>query len=252
MFSVAGSRVLATALLTVSAASSALYAAEGGAIPAAPDRSLYILVGFVGGFVRHTNAHHGPVKVAQHLKSESPKNTHVEVFENRHRKSALKSILRLLDANQDGLLSDAEKSAAHIMLFGQSWGGSAVVLLARELDRIGVPVMLTVQVDSVPKPWQSDKIIPENVAAAINFYQPHGIIHGSPEIKAEDNSKTQILGNFRFDYQKSPVRCEGFSWFDRYITPDHMQSECDPHIWTQVENLMRSRMSPGLQSVASN
>jgi hypothetical protein len=110
--------------------------------------------------------------------------------------------------------------------------------------------MLTVQVDSVPKFWQDDKIIPENVAAAVNFYQPHGIVHGSSQIKAADDSRTRILGNYRFDYQQNPVRCEGFSWFDRYITPDHMQSECDPQIWTQVENLMRARMTPGVQSLA--
>ena len=138
------------------------------------------------------------------------------------------------------------------MLFGQSWGGSAVVLLARELDRIGVPVMLTVQVDSVPKFWQNDKLIPDNVAAAVNFYQPHGLVHGSREIKAADDSKTRILGNYRFDYHLTPVRCEGYSWFDKYITPDHMQSECDPHIWTQVEILMLERMQPESENLAAN
>jgi hypothetical protein len=247
-----GLRGLAAALLLLLAAAPALCAAEGGAVTALPNRHSYILVGFVGGFVRHTNPHHGPVKVAHRLQENSPEGAFVEVFENRHRKSALKTITHLLDANQDGVLSNDEKSAAHIMLFGQSWGGSAVVLLARELDRLGVPVMLTVQVDSVPKFWQNDKIIPDNVAAAVNFYQPHGIIHGSPQIKAADDSRTRILGNYRFDYKQAPVRCEGYSWFDRYITPDHMQSECDPHIWTQVESLMRERMTPEPENVASN
>ena len=95
-------------------------------------------------------------------------------------------------------------------------------------------------------------MIPDNVAAAVNFYQPHGIIHGSPEIKAADDSKTRILGNYRFDYKLNPVRCEGYSWFDRYITPSHMQSECDPHIWTQVESLMLERMPPEVQNALPN
>ena len=103
VFAIAGSRVLVVALLTSLAASPALYAAEGGAIAVVPDRPSYILVGFVGGFVRHTNTHHGPVKVARHLKQDAPKDTHIEVFENRHRRSALKTILRLLDANRDGV-----------------------------------------------------------------------------------------------------------------------------------------------------
>jgi len=248
----AGYLILAPALLLLLSAPPSLFAAEGGAIAAAPGPPSYIMVGFVGGFVRHTNLHHGPVKVAQRLQQNSPKGAFVEVFENRHRKAALNTILHLLDANRDGVLSEQEKAAAHIMLFGQSWGASAVVLLARELDRIGVPVMLTVQVDSVPKLWQNDKVIPDNVTAAVNFYQPHGLIHGSPEIKAADDSKTHILGNYRFDYRQNPVRCEGYSWFYRHITPSHMQSECDPRIWTQVENLMLQRMEAESQNVAAN
>lgn len=239
-----GYRILIVApLVFFVAASSALFAAEGNGISANFHPPSYILVGFVGGFVRHTNAHHGPVKVAHQLQRHAPKDAFIQVFENRRRKAALRTILHLLDTNRDGVLNNDEKAAARIMLFGQSWGGSAVVLLARELDRIDVPVMLTVQVDSIPKLWQNDEVIPDNVAAAVNFYQPHGIIHGRPQIRAVDNSKTRILGNYRFDYKKNPVRCEGFSWFDRHITPDHMQSECDPHIWSQVEELMRDRMT---------
>ncbi len=250
VFRLVGLRCLVGVLLLFTGTTPALLAVEGGVSD--PEPHNYILVGFVGGFVRHNNAHHGPVKVARRLQQDSPKDAFIEVFENRHRKTALKTILHRLDANQDGVLSDAEKTGAHIMLFGQSWGASAVVLLARELNSIGVPVMLTVQVDSVAKPWQSDAVIPENVAAAVNFYQPHGIVHGRPEIKAADDSKTRILGNYRFDYKQTPVACQGYSWFDRIITPDHMQSECDPHIWSQVENLVRERMTPEPRSLAAN
>ena len=248
----ARSRISAFALLLLLPASSALFAAEGRGMTSAPSPPSYILVGFVGGFVSHTNAHHGPVQVAQRLQRDFPKDAHVEVFENRRRKMALKTILHLLDTNRDGVLSEQEKDAAHIMLFGQSWGASAVVVLARDLNRLGIPVMLTVQVDSVRKLWQNDEIIPENVAAAVNFYQPHGIIHGRSQIKAADDSKTRILGNYRFDYQQAPVDCEGYTWFDRYITPGHMQSECDPHIWSQVEHLMLERVHADSQPVAAN
>jgi len=251
VFWFSGFRPLVCVLLLFAAATPALLAAEGGLVTGPPSHN-YILIGFVGGFVRHNNVHHGPVKLARHLQQESPKDAYIEVFENRHRKTALKTILHLLDANHDGVLSEQEKAAAHVMLFGQSWGASAVVLLARQLKGIGVPVMLTVQVDSVAKPWQSDAVIPENVAAAVNFYQPHGLIHGRSEIRAADDSKTRILGNYRFDYKQTPVRCEGYSWFYRTITPSHMQSECDPHIWSQVENLMRERMTPEPASLAAN
>jgi len=123
-------------------------------------------------------------------------------------------------------------------------------VLARELDRAGIPVLLTVQVDSVHKPWQQDEFIPANVAAAANFYQPHGLVHGRARIAAVDPAKTEILGNYRFDYQKDPVKCEATSWFDR-LTPSHAQSQCDPRLWSQVENLVRQRLQPQPGTVAA-
>lgn len=241
MFGFAGFRPLIL-LLVLGTAPALLRAADGGTVSVRPSGTSYIVVGFVGGFVRHTNPHHGPVVLAKRIQKDAPANTHVQVFENRHRKSAYRTILHLLDANHDGSLSVEEKTAAHIILFGQSWGASAAVLLARELNRESIPVMLTVQVDSVAKLWQKDQVIPDNVTAAANFYQPHGLIHGTHEIRAANELKTRILGNYRFDYREKPVRCEGFSWFDRIITPSHMQSECDPQLWSEVENLMRQRL----------
>jgi hypothetical protein len=239
-------RCLVAVLATFAAAAPPLTAADGaGAVASRPPATpSYILVGFAGGFVRHDDPHHGPVQLAERIKSTLPKGASIQVFENRHRRTAYKSILRLLDANHDGALSDEEKSRAHIILFGHSWGASAVVILSRELNRAGIPVLLTVQVDSVAKPWQSDSIIPENVAAAANFYQPHGLVHGRSQITAADDSKTQILGNYRFDYQKEPVKCEGGSWFQRTFTPSHMLSQCDPRLWTQVETLVHQHMEP--------
>ena len=230
------------AVLTALIAAPAMFAEGGGVNAVSTASTPYILVGFVGGFVRHDNQHQGPVQLARTEQNNLPKNAYVQVFENRHRKNAYKTILSLLDRNHDGTLSKDEKSQAHIILWGHSWGASAVVLLARELRAVGVPVLLTVQVDSVAKPWQHDDIIPDNVMAAVNFYQPHGFVHGRQMIRAADQSKTQILGNYRFDYREAPVSCEGTSWWDRKFTPDHMQSDCDPHLWSQVESLMRERL----------
>lgn len=239
------------AALAVFALSAALLAADGGVAAHPATSPSYILVGFAGGFVRHDNPHHGPVQLAQRIRPALPQDADIEVFENRHRRAAYNTILRDLDRNHDGVLSDQEKSLARIILFGHSWGASAVVMLSRELNRAGIPVLLTVQVDSVAKPWQDDKIIPENVVAAANFYQPHGLIHGRPAITAANDSKTQILGNYRFDYQKQPVRCESATWLERILTPSHMQSQCDPRLWTQVEDLVRQRMQPQPAAIAT-
>jgi hypothetical protein len=244
-------RRLLAAVAVVAVTSPLLTAADGAVANHSSISPSYILVGFAGGFVRHDNLRHGPVQLAQSIRPLLPKDASIQVFENRRRKAAYNTILRQLDRNHDGVLSPEEKSQARIILFGHSWGASAVVMLSRELNRAGIPVLLTVQVDSVAKPWQDDKVIPENVAEAVNFYQPHGLIHGRPQITAADDSKTQILGNYRFDYQKEPVRCEGTTWFERTFTPSHMQSQCDPHLWTQVEDLVRQRMPTQAVTVAA-
>jgi hypothetical protein len=229
-----------------------LFATADGAVAShTPATASYIFVGFAGGFVRHDDVLHGPVRLARKIQQDIPKGASVQVFENRHRKDAYRSILRLLDTNHDGVVSNLEKAQAHIILFGHSWGASAVVMLSRELERAGIPVLLTVQVDSVAKPWQRDKVIPENVTAAVNFYQPHGMVHGQSHIVAADDSKTQILGNYRFDYRKAPVQCEGGSWFQHTFSPSHLQSQCDPRLWTQVESLMLQRMNPPATTVAA-
>jgi pimeloyl-ACP methyl ester carboxylesterase len=202
-----------------------------------------IVIGFVGGFVNHDNPHHGPVKLARRIQQAFPQDTYVRVFENRHRKRAYNDIIRQLDSNHDGFLSPEEKARARIILFGQSWGGAAAVLLARDLRRQGVRVLLTVQVDSVAKSWQNDAVIPDNVAEAANFYQPHGIIHGRPRIIAANPSRTEILGNTLMDYRKDPVQCPEASWFDHVFTPGHMQTECDPRLWSQIETMVHQRLS---------
>ena len=237
-------RILIAVLGTLTATLPLLQAVDSPGLGRPATTPTYIVAGFVGGFVSHNSLRHGPVLLAQRIQRLAPKDTYVQVFENRHRKAAYHTIVHLLDRNHDGVLSDEEKAQARIILFGHSWGAAAVVVLARELKSAGIPVLLTVQVDSVAKLWQNDGIIPENVAAAVNFYQSHGVVHGRAQIAAADPSKTQILGNYRFDYRKEPVKCEALSWFDQVVTPDHAQSECDRRLWAQVEDLVRQRLEP--------
>jgi len=201
-----------------------------------------IVIGFVGGFVSRDDAIHGPVQLAAHLRHDCPAGVQVEVFENRRREAAHAEIVRLVDIDRDGTLSAEEKKNARIILYGHSWGASETVTLARELGREGIPVLLTVQVDSVPKPGENDKDIPANVAEAANFYEEDGWLHGRPEIRAADPSRTRIIGNFRIDYKANPIRCDQYPWWDRFFTKAHTEMECDPKVWSQVESLIQSRL----------
>jgi hypothetical protein len=117
-----------------------------------------------------------------------------------------------------------------------------MVKLARELDQRGIPVLLTVQVDSVKRFGEDDSVIPSNVARAANFYQPNGLIHGRSEICAADPAKTQIIGNFRFDYKEHPIHCPEYPWYDRTFAKSHTEIDCDPAVWSQVETLIRQQI----------
>jgi len=150
-----------------------------------------------------------------------------------------------LGADRLGLLSENEKRQARIILYGHSWGGAAMLELARELDRRKVPVLLTVQVDSVKRFRTDDSVIPPNVARAANFYQPNGMIHGQEEIRAANPTKTQILGNFRFNYKEHPLHCKEYPWYDRTFAKTHTEIDCDPAVWSRVEALIRQQIPPG-------
>jgi hypothetical protein len=209
-----------------------------------PSTANSIVIGFVGGFVSHNDLHHGTVQLAQRIRRTVPQTTYVGVFENRHRKQAFETVMTLLDTNRDGILSPEEKHAAHIVLFGHSWGASAAVLLARELRLQAIPVLITVQVDSVAKLWQNDSVVPDNVSEAINFYQTQGFIHGRRQIAAADPAKTEVLGNVLMDYKRHPILCPEASWWYRHLAAGHMQSECDPHLWSQIETLVKLHINP--------
>jgi hypothetical protein len=201
-----------------------------------------IVIGFVGGFVRHDAMAHSAVQVAARLRRDYPSGVYAEVLENHRREKAHAEIVRLLGGDRDGKLSAEEKRNARIILYGHSWGASEAIALARQLGREGIPVLLTVQVDSVSKRGENDRIIPSNVAEAANFYQPNGFVHGQPRIRAADPAHTRIIGNFRFDYKANPIRCKQYPWYDRIFMKSHTEIECDPKVWTQVEALIDSRL----------
>lgn len=171
-----------------------------------------IVIGFVGGFVRHDDVRHPEVEFAGLLRERYPSVVHAEVFSNHDGKKALRRVLQLLDTNRDGVLTADEKEQASIIIYGHSWGGSQAVTLARQLGQQGVPVLLTIQVDSVHKPGHDDAVIPRNVRNAINVYQTKGLIHGRSSIGAADRSRTNIIGNFQMTYQDRRINCDNYPW----------------------------------------
>jgi pimeloyl-ACP methyl ester carboxylesterase len=210
-----------------------------------------IVIGFVGGYVSGDNMVHSEVQLAAKLRSMYPTGVYAQAFGNHNGKQAYSEIARLLDANHDGTLTAAEKRSARIILYGHSWGASEALTLARHLQNRGIPVLLTIQIDSVEKRHQNDALIPANVAEAANFYQLHGFLRGRSRIRAVDPARTEILGNFRFDYSKTPVNCDsGYPWWDRFVVRAHTEIECDPGVWSRVELLIRAKLPPAASNAS--
>lgn len=200
-----------------------------------------LVVGFVGGFVRSDDVRHVEVQMIDGLSGHDSEVTGM-VFENRHTDVARKEVLRWLDKDGDGRLSDQERQSARIILLGHSWGGSAAIRLANELNQSNIPVLLTIQLDSINKGGGDDCVIPPNVTQALNFYQTAGLAHGCQMLRPVDPSRTRILGNFRHEYTEQPAGCSSYSWFNRHVLKTHNAMDCDPVVWSQVEKEIWSQV----------
>jgi hypothetical protein len=196
----------------------------------------------VGGFVHHNDTAHREVQLAADLQRDYPTGVDVKIFENHSAAQAYQEILRSLDIDRDGALSSDEKSKARIVLYGHSWGASEVVHTARTLEKEGIPVLLTIQVDSVSKPGEDDKHIPANVSEAVNFFQRDGLLRGQSQILAADPARTRILGNFQSDYRSKSINCDGFPWYAQLFMKPHIEIESDPSVWNRIESLIRLQL----------
>lgn len=210
-----------------------------------------IVIGFVGGFVRRDDLNHPEVQFAAYLRESYPSIVHAEVFSNHDGKRAFRRVLQLLDSDGDGELNASEKGSASIIIYGHSWGASQAVTLARDLGRLGIPVSLTIQVDSVHKPGHEDTVIPSNVRNAVSFYQTRGLIHGGSLLRAADPGHTNIIGNFRMTYQDRRIDCDNYPWLARHLNRPHHEIENDPRVWEQIATLIDAELMKTASVAAS-
>lgn len=202
-------------------------------------RGSTLVIGFLGGVEAWNDPHRGVRKLALELRGSQSHLIFAEAVENRHTKRAIKLITKALDGNRDGKLETDELAIARVVLFGQSLGGAAAIQTARALNRRGIPVLLTVQVDSF---GIHDGIIPPNVSKAANFYQQGPLtLRGRSKIHAEDPRRTQIVGNFQRAYAfwvYTPQDRANASWLRLALGGGHVKMETDPELWAQVEHLI--------------
>lgn len=195
-----------------------------------------LVLGFMGGRQPWDNEKEGTRRLALKLRARKLPGVHVETVENRKRDLALRLIREAFDRDRSGELDAGERNSARVILYGQSFGGAAVVKLARQLEALDVPVLLTVQVDSVGR---NDAVIPANVRSAANLHQQDGrFLRGEREIRAADPERTAILGNFRFSYNDKDIDLSGVPWHKTIFRAAHAKMDRDPEVWAKVERLI--------------
>ena len=199
-------------------------------------QSQILILGFMGGREPWNNDDRSVRKLALKLRSMHDPEICVETVENKKRSLAIELITRAFDRNRDGKLDEQERASIRLIIYGQSFGGAAVVKLARQLKKMDVPVLLTVQVDSIGR---GDRMIPSNVARAANLFQRNGwFIRGEPEIRAEDPLRTTIIGNFKYDYSHKQIDVSRVPFMKKAFRVAHTRMEYDPDIWAKVEDLI--------------
>jgi len=198
-------------------------------------KSSTLVIGFLGGWERWDDPHRGVRKLAIELRAMP--GVYAETVSNHRQSVALALIQAAFDWNHSGHLDPDERAGARIILYGQSMGGGAAVNLARKLQALGIPVLLTVQVDSIGR---RDAVIPANVVAAANLFQHDGPpIMGRTRIQAENPSRTRILGNFQYRYFFKDIDMSSASWARKHLGGAHARMEQDPKVWAQVGLLIR-------------
>ena len=201
-----------------------------------------IVIGFLGGFVKRNDVKHPEVVFVNYVRSRYGPAVHTAVFGNHESKKALELIHQCLDADENGSEDSIENKTVKIILYGHSWGASQVLEFARELERQGVPVSLTIQIDSVRKIEQNDRSVPANVAKAVNFYQTKGLTPGQPRIIPANAGRTTVVGNFHMTYKHNDIRCDNYRWLSRILNKSHHQIENDPNVWDKIVTLIDSEL----------
>jgi hypothetical protein len=121
-----------------------------------------------------------------------------------------------------------------------------VVKFARELHALGVPLELTIQIDSVGR---EDGLVPGNVRHAANLFQSDGwFIRGENPVRAVDAAETRVIGNWRFDYSEPPgseISLADVPWWKLAFRIPHARMDRDRRVWSQVQRLIEAACTGG-------
>jgi hypothetical protein len=200
-----------------------------------PAQSQTLIVGILGGWQKSDAPQRRVRRLALEMRDLHLPGVEVETFANHHREAALEKVKQW---------HAGAGAHSRIIVYGQSFGGAGAVKLDRELDALGIPVALSLHIDSV---GAKDRLIPANVGAAVNFYEREGFpIRGQSLIVAADPNHTKILGNFEYRYRgkNKDIDETGEKWASRMFFGTHLKMEDDPAVWIEVEKYILQYVGP--------
>ena len=204
-----------------------------------------VVIGFLGGMDAWDDATKGVRRLALDLR-DSARGVHTQTFENRRLRLALTHVEEILDTNANGAIDPGEAHRIRVVVYGQSLGGWAAVEFARVLAARGVPVAFLLQIDSV---GLRDAEIPPNVREAANFYQNEGrLIAGEVPVRAADTTRTRVLGNWEFDYDRPPgseIDIGDLPWWKKAFRVAHARMDRDPRVWAAAKSLIEAACHEG-------
>jgi hypothetical protein len=152
-----------------------------------------VYLGIVGGTEPSNNRHSGVVQIRDILRGPEFPDVCAKSFSPYAWRSGFHWILRHFPSHPGQLTRNELEEAPKVILVGHSLGGWAVLSIARNLNRKGIPVELCVQIDSV---GITDHTVPKNVKAAAIFHANDAMfLLTTKTIKLEDASQTKLIEN---------------------------------------------------------
>jgi hypothetical protein len=152
-----------------------------------------LYLGLVGGLETPNNSRSGVVRIRDLLRGSEYPNVCAQSCSPYVWESGLRWILAHFPSHGGPMTKDEMRRAPKVILVGHSLGGWAVLSIARNLQRKGIAVELSVQIDSV---GITDHTVPGNVRNAAIFHARDALYPLiTKRIKPEDPSQTTLVEN---------------------------------------------------------
>ncbi len=154
-----------------------------------------IYLGFVGALETSGNKHSGVVQIRDILQTKEYSDVCAKSFSPYSWTDGRDWLLHYFPSHDGPLTPEELQQAPKVILVGHSMGGWAMLSVARDLRSREIPVVLTIQVDSV---GLTDHTIPRNVKSAAIFHANDVLVFMTTKtVKREDPNYTKMVADIR-------------------------------------------------------